>query len=199
LQARDSLAVAATASPNRTSLNLQSWACAVARILPRNRAHVASLPTGAESLQICGFGFLLNSTTKSPRDQRCARLSPPGVPVASRERRCVSGRLCPRSLGREFTRLYQRAVSMTDSEIAARRITHPAPLVQHCRGSAGATASGPTPWHAEGRGARRPRAALSDVADHAGRDNRVRDRDSRSGARHLPPVARDAAVPGAAS
>ena len=44
-------------------------------------------------------------------------------------------------------------------------------------------------------GAGRPGAALPDGADRAGSLHRARDRDPRTGARDLPPVAADAAVP----
>ena len=51
-------------------------------ILPRNRAMVSRLPTGAERLLICGFGFLLNYTTKFRSPNSCrAFLRLPYAPV----------------------------------------------------------------------------------------------------------------------
>ncbi len=72
MQPRDSLAVAATASANRPLRTYNHGHVRLREILPRNRARVSRLPTGAERLLICGFGFLLHSTTKVHANARSA-------------------------------------------------------------------------------------------------------------------------------
>ena len=73
----------------------------------------------------------------------------------------------------------------------------PEALVQHPRRHAEPAAAGAAPGHRAAGRARRPRAALPDGADHAGGQRRGRDPDPRGGARHLQPLAADAALPGA--
>ena len=75
----------------------------------------------------------------------------------------------------------------------------PTVLVQHRGRPAEAAAAAAAPGHAAADRPRRPRAALPDGADRAGGHDRARDRDPRAGARRLPPVAADAALPRAAA
>ena len=80
-------------------------------------------------------------------------------------------------------------------EVPARRIGASAALVQHPRRHAEPAAAGAASGHRAAGRARRPRAALPDGADPPGGERGAGDRDPGGGARHLQPLAPDAALP----
>ena len=130
-----------------------------------------------------------HASVEAARCRGCARR------LGSPPRR--DGRLRPASRSREETRHGDRPDR--PHPLHARRGPHPAGLVQHRRRPAEPAAAAAPPGHRPADRPRRPRAALPDGADQAGRQPGPRDRDPGSRPRRLQALSAEAAPSRAAA